>query len=119
MAVTDKIVLGQKGEEIAWRFLENKGYRLLERNVRSKVGELDLVCRDNNWLVFVEVKTRTSTEFGRPEESVTPSKLAKLIRAAERYLLQIKESPSWRIDVVAVDMTTNPPSLEHFQNVTL
>lgn len=120
MAMTKKLILGQKGEELARRFLENKGYQLLERNVRFKVGELDLVCRDGEWTVFVEVKTRTSKDYGRPEESVTESKLSKLIRAAQRYLLYLHEGNSqWRIDVVAVDMATTPPSLEHFKNVTL
>ena len=118
--MTKKFVLGQKGEELAWKFLERKGYALLERNVRSKVGELDLVCRDRGWIVFVEVKTRVSNEFGRPEESVTPWKLTKLSRAGQRYLLTVdKGNASWRIDVIAVDLTKQPPSFEHFQNVTL
>jgi putative endonuclease len=63
--------LGSKGEDLAVRFLEKKGYRILSRNFRTPVGEIDVIAEDRNTLVFIEVKTRTDDSFGHPFEAVT------------------------------------------------
>jgi putative endonuclease len=95
--------LGQKGEQIAEAFLEQKGYRILERNVRTRRGEIDLIAVEGQSLVFVEVRTRTGTSFGTAAESVTIRKQKKLRELAMAYLQTIPEYvPSFRFDVIAI-----------------
>ncbi|MFA6528232.1 MAG: YraN family protein, partial [Candidatus Gracilibacteria bacterium] len=75
------------GEDIAQGFLQSKGYEILERNFRaSQFGEVDIICRDGNEIVFVEVKMRSGGGFGEPEDAVDARKLAKIARVAEVYL---------------------------------
>ena len=95
---------GDWGEEYARRFLKGKGYSILESNYRGKYGEIDLVARERDCLVFVEVKSRRTEAFGRPEESVTEAKQQKLVEAALEYM-QLKglEECEWRIDVVGIE----------------
>lgn len=99
--------VGRRGEALAAAYLRDRhGYEIVAANVRTPYGELDLVCRDGNYLVAVEVKTRRSAVFGLPEEAVTPSKLAHIAAAVEHYR-QLEGSSSdqdWRIDVVAIDL---------------
>jgi len=71
--------LGDRGEDIAAKYLQQQGYRIVQRNYRSRYGEVDIICAQQGILVFVEVKTRTSNAFGFPEESITPP--SKLISA--------------------------------------
>ncbi|VVM08224.1 YraN family protein [Methylacidimicrobium tartarophylax] len=95
--------LGRWGEREAARFLRRKGYRVLLRNVRIGGGEIDLVCRDASVLVFVEVKTRSSTEYGEPAEAVDAEKRARLVRAAYAYLEELgREEVTYRFDIVEV-----------------
>ena len=70
--------IGKKGETVAVRYLKKQGYRIVEQNYRSKVGEIDIIARDKQSLVFVEVKTRTNEKFGLPETSITQEKLEKI-----------------------------------------
>src|SRR3990167_2719009 len=94
---------GNRGEELASEYLQKKGYKIEERNFRTRFGELDIICRDGEILVFVEVKTKIGHDFGEPEEMVNRGKLFQVKRMAELYLLQsiFKESPC-RVDVVAI-----------------
>ena len=86
-------------------FLEKRGYRIRETNYRCPEGEIDLVAEDNDCLVFVEVRTRTSLEFGSPEESITPTKRERLRAIASQYLQSHDNLPQlYRIDVVAVEL---------------
>lgn len=98
-----KSELGRWGEKIAARFLKRRGYRILQRNYVGRVGEIDIIARDGDVLVFVEVKTRTETDFGGPLEAVGPAKRRRIARAAQSYLLRhrIPEYPC-RFDVVGV-----------------
>jgi putative endonuclease len=98
--------LGRVGERLAANFLEKRGYRLIERNFRCACGEIDLVTREGQDLVFVEVKTRRGTSSGLPEEAITPRKARKLQEVACYYLdfHQLVDC-SWRIDVVAVQFS--------------
>ncbi|MBM3131596.1 MAG: YraN family protein [Chloroflexi bacterium] len=113
--------LGDSGERIARVFLEKNGYRILETNYRSSIGEIDIVARDGDTLVFVEVRTRRGGNLGTPEESVTEAKRAKLIDLAHTYL-QEHDHPTdlWRIDMVAIEIDTNGKILrtELIKNVT-
>lgn len=112
--------LGRWGEEQAGQYLMRRGLTLLERNVRTPYGELDLVMRDAEGLVFVEVKTRTSLEYGLPEEAVTAHKADHLSASAEWYAQQHPDLPAhWRVDVVAVSVLKYEKSveIEWFENV--
>ena len=93
------------GEKLARDFLKKRGYRILESNYRCPEGEIDIVTRHKDSLVFVEVRTKRSLEFGSPEESITPMKMEKLRTVAARYQQTHENLPAlWRIDVVAVEM---------------
>ena len=95
--------LGRTGERMAGEALIRQGYAILERNFRCQYGEIDLVAEHEGELVFVEVKTRRGTAFGRPEEAVTPRKQQKILEVASFYLdAHDCSQRSWRIDVVAV-----------------
>jgi putative endonuclease len=98
--------LGQRGEGLAAAHLEERGYVVRERNWRCPVGEVDIVAEDGGCLVFVEVRTRRGRAYGTPEESVTPTKQAKLVEVAQTYLQEHDWDGDWRIDVVAVEMTS-------------
>jgi len=94
---------GFTGEEMAARFLKKRGYKILERNFSSTHGEIDIVAKDKNFIVFVEVKRRKSEYFGAPEEAVTPLKQKSIINCAKVWLVQNKlyGSPV-RFDVVSI-----------------
>ena len=97
--------LGRVGEEMAARYLVSRGYRIVERNYRCPVGEMDIVARDGAYLAFVEVRTRRGRDYGTPEESITPAKRRKLIEVASTYLQERGlYDVDWRIDVVAIEM---------------
>jgi putative endonuclease len=117
----DKQNLGKLGEELAGQELIRQGYQILERNFRCSLGEIDIVAKHRDCLVFVEVKTRFSEEYGPPEMSVTPSKIKSIARAGDYYQLLHSDSPqSLRIDVVAVefDVQGKIDRLEIIENVT-
>jgi len=95
--------VGILGEKLAGDFLGQNGYRILETNYRCPEGEIDIIAEDRDSLVFVEVRTKKSLEFGSPEESITPAKMRKLRAVAAYYQQHHDNLPSlWRIDVVAV-----------------
>ena len=95
--------LGKKGEEIALRFLKKKGYRIIERNYVCKMGEMDIIAKEKDTLVFIEVKTRASTEFGPPQLAVHSSKQRQLSKVALYYLKEKRlEDAKARFDVVAI-----------------
>ena len=106
--------LGRKGEDLAASYLRNLGWEILERNYRTRLGEIDLVCRDRDSIVFVEVKTRTDTDFARPDQSVTQRKQAKLRRLVEDYLVKHRqESADVRCDVLGVTLSGRRPEFDH------
>lgn len=98
---------GQFGEDTAANFLEEeKGFDILARNFRSKIGEIDIVARDKNTLVFVEVKAKDGVSQGTPEEMVNTKKQKQLVRAALSYILEEELGDiDWRIDVVAIEFS--------------
>jgi putative endonuclease len=100
--------LGDAGEKLAKDFLKKKGYKIRETNFHCREGEIDIIAEKKGCLVFVEVRTKTSTDFGSPEESVTFAKKEKLIASALTYLNSHKDMPeSWRIDFIAVELDHN------------
>jgi len=95
--------LGLRGENLAARFLQDKGYHILQRNYHTRYGELDIICKKDGLIVFVEVKTRKSTKFGSPEEAVTRQKINHLRKAALIYLHNQDHSYyEIRFDVITV-----------------
>ena len=108
---------GDWGEEYARRFLEGRGYSILETNYRGKYGEIDLIAREGECLVFVEVKSRRTGAFGRPEESVTEAKQQKLVQAALEYMQSKEmEESEWRIDVVGIEAGGSRPRVRLVRN---
>lgn len=112
--------LGSRGERLAERYLRRLGYRILARNLRTQLGELDLVAEEGGVLVFIEVKTRTSADKGQPWEAVHHSKQRRMTRLAVGYLKQhdLLDRPA-RFDVVAITWPSEwwrPPTLEHFRD---
>ncbi|MDR1939898.1 MAG: YraN family protein [Clostridiales bacterium] len=94
---------GVRGETAAERYLKDKGYEILDTNFVCYVGEIDIVARDGKTLVFVEVKSRQSLDYGRPIEAVTPSKVKKIRRTAEFYTLKNRRmDDDLRFDVVEI-----------------
>ena len=97
--------LGAIGEKLAKNFLKKKGYRIRETNFRCQQGEIDIVAEQKDYLVFIEVRTKASSSFGNPEESVTNAKKENLIASALVYLNSHRNLPSlWRIDFVAIEL---------------
>lgn len=99
--------LGQYGETLAARYLAGKGLEICERNYRSGKGEIDLIAREGEWLVFVEVKTRAGTRYGLPREAVTAHKQAVLRRTAQAYRLEREQTGPCRFDVVEIIIRPN------------
>jgi putative endonuclease len=116
---TKKKALGNWGESYAVKYLEGKGYQILARNVRTPYGEIDIIAKEKDQFIFVEVKTRASQKFGYPEEAITENKIIHLIESAEFYLQEhLDLNIEWRIDVIAiqVDPRKSSPTLTHFEN---
>ncbi len=109
---------GNDGEVLAAEYLVKQGFEILDRQYLTRLGEIDLVARDGDEIVFVEVKARFGLDFGHPEEAVTPSKLRKIANTAQLYIRQKGMiDVSFRIDVVAVRLDMNPPEIVHLENV--
>ncbi|MEA2734836.1 MAG: putative endonuclease [Humisphaera sp.] len=110
-------LLGRKGESHAATYLKSKGYRILARNLSTPVGEIDIVARDKDFLVFVEVKTRVADEPS-PQEQINPHKMNQLTKAAKFYLGRYPPpAPPARFDVVSIIWPQGgSPSLKHFEH---
>ena len=113
--MSDKIKTGSKGENMAAEFLKGKGFEILARNYRHKHAEIDLIVKRDNWLLFVEVKTRSSSEFGEPEEFVTEFKTHKIFEAAEEYIFSTNWQGHVRFDVISIKLGA-VPEIEHFED---
>ena len=94
---------GARAEALAAAFLESRGLVIVARNVRSRYGEIDLIAREHDTLVFVEVRLRTSQRFGGASASIGAAKRARLAAAAERYLATLDRTPACRIDAILLD----------------
>ena len=108
--------LGKRGEQLARRFLEEKGYRILDTNWRHGKDELDIVALDENLLVVIEVKTRSTDYFGDPSEAVDEAKERFLIRGAEAYLESNQLDLEIRFDIISVILTGKGHRIEHIMD---
>ncbi len=112
-------LLGIKGEDFAVEFLKRKGHRLIERNWRSSGYEIDIITEDEEFIVFVEVKTRSSSDWGNPEDAIGRLRMRRMINGANNYLkLNCIDKPA-RFDVVAIIMCNKRREIEYFEDAFL
>ncbi len=112
---------GNYGETLACEYLKKQGYEIIERNYRIRGGEIDIVAMDGEYMVFVEVKTRSSHEYGLPAESITSWKIRHLLRSAQFYLLKIDwGNGPYRLDFVSIDFADSKenPEIKLIKNIT-
>ena len=115
----DRQEVGKLGEKAARKFLKKRGYRIRETNFRCPHGEIDIIAQKKDYLVFVEVRTKSNLDFGTPEESITQAKKEKLIASALTYTNTHQNLPPlWRIDVVAIELDEKGKTrrIEHIEN---
>ncbi len=98
----NNVEIGQKGENIATRYLRLRLYKILERNYRRKTGEIDIIAKKGGYIIFIEVKYRNNTDKGLPREAVTPFKQRQIKRTAEMYILENKLDCNMRFDVIEI-----------------
>ena len=109
----EKKELGRRGEELALRFLKKSGYKIIERNYVCKMGEMDIIAQEKDTLVFVEVKTRTSMDFGPPQLAVNPTKQMQLSKVALNFLKEKRlEDVKARFDVIAIVLRPTGEEIE-------
>ncbi len=110
--------LGRKGEDLAHRYLRSSGYRIIARNYKpGQDSEIDIVAREGDKLVFVEVKSRRSAEYGSPDRAIDPEKKRHIVRAARTFVT--RSGDAWnnvRFDVVAI-VFSHPPAISHYRDV--
>jgi putative endonuclease len=106
--------LGSKGEDLAVQYLKRRGFKVIERNYHCSAGEIDLIAREKNTLVFVEIKARSSSDYGLPQDAVDRFKQKKLIEVARTYMAErhLTEDIAARFDVVAIHLTPAGPDIE-------
>lgn len=112
--------LGNLGEDVAQKYLTKKGYKIIERNFQTKWGEIDLICRERDTIVFVEVKTRVGERFGLPEDAFNRDKLTRLKRNAVAYMsFRAKNFNKYRIDAVCIvlDELKIVKKINYYENI--
>lgn len=110
------IELGQKGEELALNHLFTKGYELIEKNYKWKNAEVDIICKKNNILVIVEVKTRNSIALGEPYLSVTRGKQRQIIKVTNQFIQQHNVQEEIQFDVISIILNQHQTKIEHIEN---
>jgi len=117
------LALGKYGEDLACEFLKSQGYQILKRNFREKYGEIDIIAREKETLVFVEVKTMVSDSDLdlKPEDQLSSAKLKKFSRIclsfANKYQNLVNNDFGWRMDVVAIEIIGNDYKIRHYENI--
>lgn len=123
MSKTQKQHLGAKAEDAAAEYLENKGYEVIERNVRRPWGEIDIICKHGKMLVFVEVKALKKYDDAlRPEDHMTRQKLHRFKRACELYIQEFRSNlyRQYRMDVIAIDLDDNDSAeIRHIEGIEI
>jgi putative endonuclease len=113
--MSDKTEIGRRGENLAAKFLEEKGFTVAARNFRYGKAEIDLIVQRDEWLLFIEVKTRTSLTYGQPEEFLTDRQVNRIFDAAEEYIYRINWQGHIRFDVVSIQLGKEI-EIEHFED---
>ncbi len=107
-------ILGKQGENLAVNFLKGIGYEIVACNWRNGRLEVDIIAKDKDFLVFIEVKTRTNEMWGNPEESVTEAKIKRMVAAADSYISQYETDSDIRFDVISILGKGKDIEIEHF-----
>ena len=108
--------LGKKGEQLAINFLIENGYVILEQNYRFEKAEVDIIAKQENVLAAIEVKTRSSTTFGDPQDFVKPKQIQRLVKAVDTYVLTNHLDVEVRFDIIAIVKTKKHLKIEHLKN---
>jgi putative endonuclease len=120
--LTDRQKLGVWGEDLACNFLKKHGYRIIKRNYQVRQGEIDIIAQEkDDELIFVEVKTRTSNQFGFPEESVGYKKQVRMFRTINVYFQNFQELPYYRVDIISIEVNLQKKNLKirHYKNAVI
>ena len=113
-----KHIIGKFGEDEAAKYIEQNGYKILDRNFTCKRGEIDIIALDKKEIVFIEIKSRTNKEYGLPSEAVTNKKIKHILKAAEYYLyIRNLENEPVRIDVIEIFIQNNVVKINHLKQV--
>lgn len=121
MIVINKQTVGKLGEDIASKYLVKLGWKIISQNFQKRYTEIDIIAKDKNTLVFVEVKTRKGDSFGPIEESITPWKIRILKKSVDYYLhLQPSYPETMRVDFVGIELLQNDQvgKISHYKNIT-
>lgn len=111
-----KDTLGKKGEALAYSYLKSKGYKIIAKNYKNFLGEIDIIAKDKDYTVFIEVKTRMSRAFGDPLEAIDETKQLKIRRVATMYLKERRQlETNCRFDMIAV-LGDNIEDIRHIEN---
>ena len=117
MSLINRRIQGKAGEDLAARFLEQNGLKIIERNYRFERGEIDLIAEEGDELVFVEVKARSSAVFGAPEDAVTEEKQEQVHTVADGYLFEHDiDDRACRFDVVAIEFKKDKTEIRHIRD---
>ncbi len=108
--------LGKKGEQLAVNFLSKKGYEIIERNYRFDKAEVDIIAKKKEILAIVEVKTRSSIDFGNPQDFVKPKQIQRLVKAVDEYVTVNGLDVEVRFDIVAIVKKGKSFEIEHLKN---
>ena len=110
---------GKFGENLAVNYLEKNGYKIVNKNFRTKFGEIDIIAEKGNYIIFVEVKFRKNPEFGKAEEAISPQKLKKIVSTANFYLKNFyRKNKNPRIDIIAINCF-DKVEINHYKNILL
>ena len=110
--------IGKLGEDLACRYLQNQGYKILERNFETRQGEIDIIALDKSEIVFIEVKTRSNISYGKPAEAVNEIKQNHLIKTIEYYIYSRHlENEFIRIDIIEIYLWKNKYRVNHIKQV--
>ena len=117
--MAEHLDFGKQGEEIAVKYLTDKGYEILERNWRNRHKEIDIIAKDGDELVIVEVKCRKSSNYGDPDLAVNKQKQRLLVAAANAYIFRNKLDVDTRFDIVSIVFDDGKPQIEHIEDAFL
>ena len=114
--MSDSYKRGISGEHLAVDYLISKGYRILAQNFRYLKGEVDIIAQKNNYLAAVEVKTRSTTDFGAPEEFLKPAQIQRIVTTVDYFVASKNLEVEVRFDIIAIVLTKQAPQIEHIEN---
>lgn len=108
--------LGKLGERMALAYLQEKGYTILATGYRYRRAEVDIIARKDDWVIIVEVKTRTNRFFGRPEEFVSPAKIKQIVKASDHFIKEAEIDAEIRFDIISIILNSKEESIEHIED---